>query len=53
MRLVAHVWGPGRVDEAMSYAGHDTTPRTRLGITSRVEERLADRPLASWSCEET
>src|SRR5206468_1999633 len=28
-------------------------PRTRLGITSCLEGRLADRPLASRSCEET
>jgi hypothetical protein len=52
--LVAHVWGPGRVDEAVQYTGHDpTSPRTLLGITSRLEGRLADRPLAERSGEET
>ena len=46
--------GSGRVDEVVAYTGHETTsPRTRLGITSRLEGRLADRPRASRSGEET
>ena len=50
VRLVAHVWGPGRVDEAVSDTGHATTsPRTLLGSTGRLEGRLADRPLAEQS----
>jgi hypothetical protein len=40
--------GSGRVDEAVASTGHDTTsPHTVLGITSRLEGRLADRSLAS------
>jgi hypothetical protein len=39
VRLVAHVWGPDRIDEAVAYTGHDTTPRTLLGITSCLEGR--------------
>ena len=46
--------GSGRVDEAGPSTGHETTsPRTVLGITSRLEGRLADRPRASQSGEET
>jgi len=54
VRRVAHVRGPSRVDEAGPSTGHETiSPRTRLGITNRLEGRLADCPLASRSCEET
>ena len=47
VRFVAHVRGPGCVDEAVAYTGHETTSLcTRLGITSRLAGRMADHPLS-------
>jgi len=49
---VAHVWGPGRIDEAVASTGHETTSPVR-GWASSAAWRGDWLSALTRSCEET